>query len=109
MQYQTKFIECADAETLTDEVNALERAGWEFVSVQLACVMRPSPADRGIGRDETPRRPPALVSKMLASLRREVRPGEEVAPPAQPIPNDSLDSWDDDGGGDDGEDEGHDG
>jgi len=108
MQYQTRFIETSDAETLTDEVNALERAGWEFVSVQLACVMRPSPANRGIGRDETPRRPPAVVSKMLATLRREVRPGEEGAPPDRPSTKTSLDPWNDDGD-DDGDDDGHDG
>lgn len=35
MQYQTKFISASDSTGLTKYVNDEERAGWEFVSMQV--------------------------------------------------------------------------
>lgn len=69
MKFQTKFITTVDPDTLTKQVNALEREGWEFVSVQLACAS----ADRG--SDPTSRAIaqmtiPNFYQVLLATLRK---------------------------------------
>jgi len=98
VKYQTLFIEHHDTEALTENVNALERDGWEFVSVQLACAFPPFAADRGLGRETTPKRIPKLVSNMLATLRREARGSE----PSRPLPRpDDLRGSDEGDGPDD--------
>lgn len=71
MKYHTLFIEHGDAEALTRHVNDLEREGWEFVGVQLACVSQPVLPNRGLEGDAQPRGKPKLLAKMLATLRRE--------------------------------------
>lgn len=85
MKYKTLFLEASDAQALTEQVNDLEEEGWEFVSVQLACLQLQFDPDRGLGRDTRPREKPQLLSKMLATLRRKVQPSEcEKNQPARP-------------------------
>jgi hypothetical protein len=60
MKYETKFVSASDASRLTEIVNAQEKEGWEFVSVQLALSPSADPATQQCN----------YFVLMLATLRR---------------------------------------
>lgn len=63
VKYQTKFVLDTDPDSLTRKVNAEERDGWEFVSVQHSVAPATDPANQKAN----------FYNVFLATLRKEVQ------------------------------------